>query len=189
VREIHDFSVDVPSRKEKIEIRWQDVSLDDSAFVLQCFPAALLPQTPAGRFERVQELFGAGFIDQDTAMELLDVPDLEEAAGTRLASVRAIRQRVDAMLDGQEYVPPEAFDNLQLIVSLVPRLYLQEREFSCPENRLEIIRRYIEEASHLMAQAAAAAQMQQMPAGAAPPADPTAAAVQSAPELTPALAA
>jgi hypothetical protein len=189
VREIHDFSVDVPSRKEKIEIRWQDVSLDDSAFVLQCFPAALLPQTPAGRFERVQELFGAGFIDQDTAMELLDVPDLEEAAGTRLASVRAIRQRVDAMLDGQEYVPPEAFDNLQLIVSLVPRLYLQEREFSCPENRLENIRRYIEEASHLMAQAAAAAQMQQMPAGAAPPADPTAAAVQSAPELTPSLAA
>jgi hypothetical protein len=94
VREIRGFTVDVPDRNEKIEIRWKDVDLDDSAFVLQCFPASLLPQTPAGRLERVQELFGAGFVDQDTALELLDVPDLEDASSSRLASIRCIRQRV-----------------------------------------------------------------------------------------------
>lgn len=191
VRGIRNFTVDVPDRDQKVVIAWKDVDLDEDAYVLQCFPVSLLPQTPAGRLERVQELFGAGFIDQDAALELLDVPDLEDAANSRLASIRAIRSRVGAMLDGQDYVSPEPFDNLQLITSYVPRVYLHEREHGCPEERLADLRRYIEEASFLMEQAAQAAQAQQLPApGPVDPAmDPTMMAVQGAPDFAMPMAA
>jgi hypothetical protein len=181
VRGIKGFSVDVPGRTDKLEIGWKDVDLDESAYILQCFPASLLPQTPAGRFERVQELYGAGFIDQDTAMELLDVPDLEESSNSRLASIRAIRARVSAMLDGGDYIAPEPFDNLQLIVAWVPRVYLVEREHGCPEERLQALRDYIEEAQFLMAKAAA--QTQAVTPGAGGQAS-LAAASQAAPEVT-----
>jgi hypothetical protein len=187
VRTMRGFTVDVPGRVEKLEIQWKDVSLDDSAYILQCFPASLLPQTPAGRFERVQELYGAGFIDQDTAMELLDVPDLEEASSSRLASIRAIRARVASMLDGGEFVAPEAFDNLQLILAWVPRVYLIEREYGCPEDRLEMLRDYINEAQFLMAKAAA--QTQATTPGAGGAASPALAAVQAAPDVSVPMAA
>jgi hypothetical protein len=89
------------------------------------------------------------------------------------------------MLDGEKYVAPEAFDNLQLILSYVPRVYLLEREKGCPDERLDDLRMYIEDAQKLMMIAAAQAQATQMPGAPAPPtsASPAMGAVQTSPDF------
>lgn len=185
-RTIPGFTVDVPDRREKVKIAWADVKLDESGYVLQCFPASILPQTPAGRMEKVQELLGAGLLQPDAAMELLDFPDLEDAMGSVNAARNAVRSRVAAMLDGDEYRSPEPYDDLQTIVTLVPRVYLEERERGCPEDRLQALRDYVDEANALIQQAQQAAAQTAAPAL---PADPMAAADPAAQAMPPGMAA
>jgi hypothetical protein len=162
-REIDGFSVDVPDKKSADRIDWTDVSLDDSAYILQCFPTSLLPQTPAGRMEAIQELAKTGIPTEDLH-DLLDIPDLDDWRDTQNAPKDAVRARVAAMLDGEEYESPEAFDNLDTIIGYGTRLYLMARRDGAPEERLSAVRRYINDATRLKSEAAKAAA-----AAAAPP--------------------
>jgi hypothetical protein len=173
-REIDGFSVDVPDAKSRSAetVDWKDVDLDDSAYQLQCFPTSLLPQTPAGRMQTVQELVQFG-IPQEEAFELLEIPDLDEYKSRRNAAVNAVRSRLAAILDGEKYEAPEAFDSLDAVLAIGIPTYLTERENGCPEDRLAELRRYINDATRMQAEAAKAAAA----AAAPPPVDPMAAAM------------
>jgi|SRR6478609_7736113 len=157
-REIPGFSVDVPDKNMKVEIRWADVNLERDAYVLQCFPESLLPQTPAGRSQTVAEWQKAGWITPERAMELADIPDLEEAGDIATAPLRAVRARVCAMLDDGDYQAPEAYDNLQVCVQYTQAVYLDEREKGAPEKTLELLRRFMNEAAAMLAPPPAAPQ-------------------------------
>lgn len=149
-REIRGYSVDVPDRRSTESIGWKDVSLEEDQYFLQCFPSALLPQTPAGRLQRIEELMEAGLVPQDRALELLDAPDMEELGDTLTAPRRAIRQRIASMLDGGEYVSPEPFDDLQTAITMTRATYLLERENGAPEAVLESLRRFIDDATAML---------------------------------------
>lgn len=146
VRDMRGFTVDVPDRKYSEKLSWKDVSLDDSAYTLQCFPTSMLPQTPAGRLQTVQEFMASGLIPQDQALDLLDIPDLDDFRSRATAPLNAARARVNAMLDGEPYEAPEAFDNPDVILAYALPTYLEERENGCPEPRLAELRRYINDA-------------------------------------------
>lgn len=149
-RAIPGFKVDVPDKNQKIEVKWTDVNLDRDAYVLQCFPESLLPQTPAGRSQQVSEWQKAGWITSERAMELADIPDLEEAGDIATAPLRAIRSRVAAMLDEDDYQAPESYDKLDVCVSYTLAVYLDEREKGCPEKKLDLLRRYMNEAAAML---------------------------------------
>lgn len=154
VREIDGFTVDVPDRNAKVEIAWKDVKLEDTAYVLQCFPSSLLPHTPAGRLQRVQELMGSGLIPKERGLELLGAPDLEEMESTQTAGRRACRSRIEKMLDmhedGYEYVSPEPGDDLESTIAMCNATYLDEREKGAPEEVLAELRRYRDDASAMV---------------------------------------
>lgn len=153
VREIPGFVVDVPDRDQKIELAWKDVNLADSAYVLQCFPEALLPQQPAGRQQRIEELVASGFLTKEVAMELMTFPDMEEATASVTAPRTSIRQRIDRMLDG-EYISPEPFDVAagpqSPAITMVLAAYLEERERGCPDDVLQLLRDWMQECSALL---------------------------------------
>lgn len=157
-REIPGFSIDVPDARDPASLSWADVDLDRSAYVLQCFPASILPSTPAGRIQTVQELLGAGLISQTRAMELLDVPDLEDFYGAQNASRRVVRRTIERMLDGDAYEPPDPRIDLASAVELGNAAYLEAVEHQAPEEVLEVLRRWVDECVALMQQAQAAAQ-------------------------------
>lgn len=185
-RNIDGFTVDVPDRNAKAEIAWKDVSLDDEAYVLQCFPSSLLPQTPAGRLQRVTELTAAGYIPKERALELLGAPDLEEMESTQTAGRRAVRSRIEKMLDGEldDGVAPEPGDDLQATISMVNAALLDEREKGAPEDVLERLRQYRDAALGLVEEANKAQQAtasQQVPAAGGP--QPIAAAPPNVPQL------
>jgi hypothetical protein len=155
-RGIDGFTVDVPDKNATEPVSWADVSLEDSAYHLQCFPTSMLPQTPAGRTEAIQELAKVG-VPQDETFELLDLPDLDEWKQIRLAARNAVRARVSAILDGEPYETPEAFDSLEAVLALGQPMYLIARTQGAPESVLSQLRRYINDAVRLKSEAEKAA--------------------------------
>jgi hypothetical protein len=149
-REMDGFSVDVPGRSTKERVDWSSVSLEDDAYFLQCYPAALLPSQPSGRVEKVQELIATGMIPREQALELLDIPDLDESRGRLLAGQDAARSQIASILDGMPAPVPEALDDLRAILQLGQATYLQERTAGAPEERLEALRQYLMLAADMM---------------------------------------
>jgi len=190
VRDIPGFQVDVPDRNQKIELSWKEVNLSDSAYVLQCFPEALLPQQPAGRQQRIEELTASGFLQKDQAMELMSFPDMEEATSSVTAPRTSIRMRIDQMLDGK-YISPEPMDVAagpqSPAITMVLAAYLEERERGCPDETLQLLRDWLEECSALLQPPQPAEMPTQAPQGQPMPVDPTMAAPPGAvpPQMMP----
>ena len=186
-REIPGFEVDVPTKREAQRVKWADVNLERDAYVLQCFPASILSQTPSGRIQDVQELVGMGAMSEEQMFEMLDIPDIEDMYAEKNASRRVVRQRIEAMLDGGEYVPPEPYLNLAVARELVQASYLEACEHGAPDDRLEALRTYENQVLTLIQKAEEAARAAQQPQM-APPAMAPVAAPPPPQQMTPPLA-
>lgn len=144
------LSVTVKDRRFIRKIKWKDVDLAEDMYEMRVFPTALLPSTPAGKLQATQELYEAGFIDQDEAKELLDIPDLESVMSLRNAARECVERQVEMMVDDGTPQTPEPFMNLQLAQSVVQNTYLKMVNESLSEDRLQLLRDYMDECSRLM---------------------------------------
>lgn len=170
-RGIDGFSIDVPDKRDPVTLSWADVDLDTEAYTLQCFPVSLLPQTPAARIQTVQELMAGGLIDQETSMEMLDLPDLEEMYDRVTASRRHIRKMVERMLDGGPQEMPEGDLNLADAVQVASAALWAAEDQSAPDEVIERVRVFRDSAAALLVPPPApAAAPGAMPMGAPAPA-------------------
>lgn len=166
-----ELQVKAPGTKLLEEIKWSEVNLKEDAYVMRAFPTSILPTTPAGRLQKVQELFEAQFIDKDTAMSLLDFPDLESAMGLQTAAMKDIENILNKIMEKGEVDSPEPYMNLALAVRMAQSAYLKARVDGAPEDRREKILRFIEACRDLQQPAEQQAAPPQQPAAApAPPA-------------------
>jgi hypothetical protein len=95
-----DLNVRVAVGRGALEhIKWKDVQMEAEQYLLRCFPTSLLPTTPAGRLQKVQELMQAGFIDKDEGLALLDFPDLERSMNLNTASYEDIMQILERVVE------------------------------------------------------------------------------------------
>lgn len=175
-RTIRGYEVDTMDRKKNRRVKWADLELAEEDFTLQCFPVAMLSQTPAFRRQEIQELIKAGMISPEKGRDLLDFPDLEEDATLTSASLDYVRFQVELILDEEGFEPPEPTVNLSTALPYVNAMYLKERAEGCPEHILEQLRRYRD-------------QMTAMAVSAAEAAAPTPPAAATAPAPGPAMAA
>ena len=117
---------------------------------MKIYPSSALPTTPAGKLEKVIELYQAGFLGKEEAFSLLDFPDLEAASSRVGADYNDIMMIIEKMLDEGKYQTPEPYQNLELGVKEVQRAYLKARMNSAPKDRLELLRRWISQAQNMM---------------------------------------
>lgn len=166
------------------KINWKDVDIDDDKFVIDVFPTSGLSSTPAGRLQEVQELLAAGLIGREDGMKLLQLPDLENLMNLENASITNIEKMVEKMIMEGEYQPPEPFQNLQLLIKKTQEAYLFYKNEGAPEDRLELLRRYMNDAQTLIdrSQAAVQAEQQLQAMGGVAPQAP---GVPTGPELPP----
>jgi len=141
------------SRAERI--KWGEIKLDESSYILQTWPVNLLPSTPQGKLEAVVDLVNTGFADKlgippEQIVKLLDFPDTEAAFGTVTASWDLVEQTLEKMLDEGEYQPPEPFYNLSLCTLVAIRHYQQWRLWDVPEDRMELLRLWISDCKALL---------------------------------------
>jgi hypothetical protein len=148
-----DAKVKVADKGKMSVIKFKDIDMDDDKYLMRVFPSSILPTQPAAKMQTVVEWAQAGWIDKETAQDLMDFPDLEAATNLQVSPRRVVLMQLDAMIDSGEYQPPEPFMNLQLAKGLSQQYYLAAKNQGVPEERLELLRRYMEQIVTLEQQA------------------------------------
>ena len=143
-------------------INWKDVDLKEDQYVMRCYPTNLLPTQPASRLDRIQGMMQAGFFDREEAMSLLDYPDIKSATARITAPKEIVSKMLAAMLDKGTYLSPEPNMNLDVAKKMTQAEYNYARLQNAPDDRLELLRRFMDDCQGLMDQAQAELQNQQM---------------------------
>lgn len=133
-------------------INWKDIDLDDDKFVLKCYPTNLLPTQPAGKLQRIQEMMQAGMFDREDAISLLDYPDLKSVSSRLTAPRDDVLKIIHLMLDKGEYISPEPFMNLDLAKKLTQSEYLKAKTQGADDERLELLRRFMDDCDNILEQ-------------------------------------
>lgn len=156
-KEINDeygsYEIKTVGARHMETLKWEDVRLDDDKYVMQCFPVSALSKSPAGRLQDVQELMAAGLIGKEDGMKLLDFPDLKQFYNFNNAGLENIERTIERIIDKGDYTTPEPYQNLQLGIVKMQQAYLMYKDSNAPEDRLELFRRWIEDAQTLLTKA------------------------------------
>lgn len=146
-----NIQVNVKGKKNFTEtIKWSEINMPSDKFIMRVFPTSLLPTQPQGRLAHIQELTQAGFITQEDARSLLDFPDLEGVMSLYNAARDDIMWLIENMIENNDYQSPEPFMNLQLASVLVQSAYLKAKQQNVPEERLDLLRRFMDEVQTLL---------------------------------------
>ena len=172
IRDIHESGESFISKsfdKDGLEnISWSDVNLEEEQYAMMIKPIGSLPQTPAAKLSSVTEMTQNGLFTKEEAHQLLDFPDLEQANKLKTAHIEIIDMMIEKMVDKGEYISPEPYMNLEYGIIRVQQAYNLSMIENVPEDRLELLRRWISQASSLIE----ASQPPAPPAMAAPPMAP-----------------
>lgn len=163
-----DLSVKSRSRKFVENIPWKDVDMEQDVYSLKLFPVNILPAKPEGRIQKIQELVQAGFFSKEEAFSLIDYPDLDAIAERKNAPYNITMKMIYEMLKTGKYISPEPFMNIELAKTEAQYSYLQAKIKGVPEERLELLRRFMEDCVSLEALAAQGMQQMQDPNAAEP---------------------
>ena len=148
-----DLDVMSVGDKDLQRIKWSDIKLDSEDYVIRKYPTNLFSDSPASKLQSVTELAQAGLIDPAQAMLLLDYPDTEALTHLLTSDYHDVMHIISQMLEHGKFIPPEPFQNLQLATKLVNSAYLRAKTQGAPEDRLDLLRRYLENATGLLAEA------------------------------------
>lgn len=158
-----------PKKRLVERIKWSEVDLDEESYELQTYPVSSLPKSPAGRMAAVNDMFSAQWIDGTEARRLLDFPDLDEANDLAQAPRDLVENLIDQILDAGTPVAVEPFFPHQLALSVGVPAYLLAKRQAVPEERLEMLRQYMEDSQAALQSAQAPAAPPPGPPPQAPP--------------------
>lgn len=134
-------------------IDWKDVLMDKASFILKVFPIGSLSKQPAAKFAQLTELLNREAITVEQFKRLFEIPDLEAENELDTSDTDIIDRNMDIMVVEGRYLSPEPFDNLDLIVQRAGKFYNLCRQKEVPEDRLQLLRDYMEDAKSLIEQA------------------------------------
>ncbi len=165
-------------------VDWSQADIPENEYLLEALPASALPSHPAGRMNTVKEWMDGGLIDQATAKRLVDFPDTDDAMSLDLSDSDVVLFSIEVAIEDGKFVPPEPLQDLVLSKELARKAYNRARVDGVPEDRLELVRKYITSIDRLMQKAKDAAMEAEQAAAqaAAPTAGPVDPAVAPLPE-------
>lgn len=140
------------------KVSWKDIDLDDDKFVMRVFPTNILPTQPAGRLQMAQQMMQMGIYDREDTISLLDFPDLKPVNSRLTAARDVVLKMVGQMLEKNQYMSPEPYMNLQMAKDLTQSEYLKGKINNVPEERLELLQRFMDDCQAMMDQATQALQ-------------------------------
>lgn len=135
------YQVRSDGKGESTTINWSDINLDRDP-TIKVHPTSMLPSTPAGKLEWAQDMINSKIIPPEDVLDIVDFPDTEAYAKRKNAPRKTVERNIAAMLRG-EYRSPEPFDPHQLALKIVNEAYHEARNDNVPEDRLELLRRYM----------------------------------------------
>lgn len=150
-----DYEVMFGDDEELERIRWADVDLPDSRFVLKVWPTNLLSQEPAAKLEQVLMLAEKGIIDAQQLKVLLDFPDLKAAMSDGAAERRNIERKLELTVKGKDAAraTPHPYLNLAMAQMMGQKRLNQLEADGAPDEVLERLRQFLEDTDELIARA------------------------------------
>ena len=124
-------------------IDWSDVDIGEDLVVIRVYPTSLLPSTPAGKLAWMQDMLKSGAMPPEDVLEVVDFPDIDSYKKRKLAPRKLIERNIARILKTGEYPSPEPFDDHKLALTLVNEAYAEARLDMVPEEKLELLRRYM----------------------------------------------
>jgi hypothetical protein len=147
--------VKAPDSKLIEQIDFAKVDLDENRSMIAGYPTSSLPTTPAAKLQAVKEYYEAGLIpDRETALALLDFPDLQEALSLQLSAIDDVKRILEKIVEKGQYETPEPFMDLQLAQRMGQAAYLRARNDGVPEKRRDLLIRFIQDVTDLLAEMA-----------------------------------
>lgn len=135
-----DLSVKTVTGKFLKSIKWSDVNMDDEDFTMQMFPVSLLPTTPAGKLQTVQELVQAGFMPREAAIGMLNLPDVDSWLAYQTADQNNIERVISLILDKGEYTVPEKTWNLPMASEMVKQSIFMAQNDGVDDDHIDLLR-------------------------------------------------
>jgi len=164
-----DYQVRAVNKGSVEFIRWADVDLDEDLYVIRVYPTSLLPSTPAGKLAWAQDMIKGGIMQLEDVLDVVDFPDVDAFKKRKLAPRRIIERNITHMLKTGEFITPEPADNHALAMTLVSEAYAEARLDGVPEQKLELLRRYLSDTTDFLPKPPPPP----APMGALPPIPPT----------------
>lgn len=133
-----------PGSKRSFVIVWKDVAIDEDGALMQTFNTTTLPTEPAARIQEVERLQNAGFVQQDTAMALLDMPDVQSETDFVTADRDNLMWQLEQMLEDGVAVTPDPYQDLTRAVAMTQNAVLRAQSEGCPEKNIVLARNFTE---------------------------------------------
>ena len=140
-----NVQVTLKSNKFIDKIDWKDIEIEKDSYNIRAFPTSILPSTPAGKMQMVTELVQNGFLDKDSALALLDFPDVDGYMNLANAPLDNIMATMENIIEKGVYVHPQPWENLQLSLKVASLTYQRANLNNVEPDRLELIQRYMDE--------------------------------------------
>lgn len=151
-----DLSVQAEDKQFIEDIKWADVDLDTDSFVTRIHVSSLFPTSPAAKIQKIEEYIRAGWMDRESAIKLLDFPDVEAWETLETSDRNYIERIISDILETGTYRAPEPEMLLEKDVNLARKAYLDALNKNVEEERTELLLRWIEAAVSLIPEVAAA---------------------------------
>ena len=133
-------------------LEWGDVDMPDDEYTIHVDPVSMLSRRPAAKLQQLRDLLDAGIIDGNRFRKLSELPDLNADADLETSDEEIIDYNIYRILDKGEAVVAEAYDNLEKVRDRGVKAYNLYRSKGVSEDRLEMLRQYIESAVELLGQ-------------------------------------
>ncbi len=144
------LSVNASDGKFLRQVKWSEVSIDDDRFHMEVFPTSMLPTTPAGKLQTVQELVQAGLMRKEYAVSFLDFPDLEAFTSLETAAFEDVRWTIERILEHGEPQDVDEVTNLELAVTVGMSAVLRAKRDKEPEERQQLLREWVDRCKDAM---------------------------------------
>ncbi len=144
-----NLKINYLDKKSRIlkEIFYKDIKTDDLPYSIVIDTISSFPDTFAGRVQTATDFISNGWFNKETGLELIGMnnPDLYEEVKLQTSSLRLCEKRLSQMVEDGQYNHPEPYMDLQLAQRVSEMFYNQLIIDDCPEDRLQLVRQWIEE--------------------------------------------
>jgi hypothetical protein len=147
------YPVMAANKKTAWSLDWKELcDMKHDCYRLRIAEANLLPNTPAGKINAIEDLAKVGILTpKHAAMLLAGPPDIDAVVAEVTASEQYIDKMISDMLDGKQRYPTPLID-LSRALQRVGDARLEAENFNAPPRVLRIMENFLSSATELVKQ-------------------------------------
>jgi hypothetical protein len=127
------------------EVDAKEALQEVGTFEMTVTPASQLPHDYAGRVAFAEQMEARGWLDQDEAIDVADLPDIKRLSKMKLSSQKLIDKAIEMVLERGEYIPPIPRMNLQMAIQRATNAFVHAYLQKYPPERLDLLNDWIEQ--------------------------------------------